>query len=195
MSRSRSLDALGVPYYLAGSVISSLHGIACATADVDIVAAPHPIHTAAFANRLADEYYADADVIVDGCRSSGTASIGAISSLWPRPALGLRQSDSHDSCVRALAADWRVVDLRRLDLLEVGRRAGPSRAWSSRRRAPEGRCSPSGWDCTAIHRLTKVRILERGFPFQRLIRFLNDQVSAEVAFTTSYREDPECPAC
>ena len=39
-----ALDALGVPYYLAGSVISSLHGVARATADIDVVAALRPIH-------------------------------------------------------------------------------------------------------------------------------------------------------
>lgn len=60
-----ALDALGVPYYLAGSVISSLHGVARATADVDVVAALRPPHAAALAERLADEYYADADAITD----------------------------------------------------------------------------------------------------------------------------------
>lgn len=59
------LDALGVPYYLAGSVISSLHGIARATVDVDVVAALRPAHATAFAERLADDYYADADAIAD----------------------------------------------------------------------------------------------------------------------------------
>lgn len=60
-----ALDALGVPYYLAGSVISSLHGVARATADVDVVAALRPLHAAAFAERLADDYYADAEAIAD----------------------------------------------------------------------------------------------------------------------------------
>jgi hypothetical protein len=63
-----ALDALGVPYYLAGSVISSLHGVARATADVDVVAALRPIHATVFAEQLADAYYADADAIVDAIR-------------------------------------------------------------------------------------------------------------------------------
>jgi hypothetical protein len=63
-----ALDALGVPYYLAGSVISSLHGVARATADVDVVAALRQVHATAFAAQLADEYYADADVIADAIR-------------------------------------------------------------------------------------------------------------------------------
>jgi hypothetical protein len=63
-----ALDAIGVPYYLAGSVISSLHGVARATADVDVVAAVRPTHAAALAERLAGDYYADVDVIVDAIR-------------------------------------------------------------------------------------------------------------------------------
>lgn len=63
-----ALDALEVPYYLAGSVISSLHGVARATADVDVVAALRPVHAAPFAQRLADEYYADLDVIAEAVR-------------------------------------------------------------------------------------------------------------------------------
>jgi hypothetical protein len=60
-----ALDALGVPYYLAGSVISSLHGVARATADVDVVAALRPVHADALADRLAEAYYADAEVIAE----------------------------------------------------------------------------------------------------------------------------------
>jgi hypothetical protein len=63
-----ALDTLGVPYYLAGSVISSLHGVARATADVDVVAALRPPHASSLAERLADNYYADADVIADAIR-------------------------------------------------------------------------------------------------------------------------------
>lgn len=63
-----ALDAIRVPYYLAGSVISSLHGVARATADVDVVAALRPIHAAALAERLADDYYADLDAIMDAIR-------------------------------------------------------------------------------------------------------------------------------
>lgn len=63
-----ALDALAVPYYLAGSVISSLLGVARATADVDIVAALRPVHAAALAEQLAEAYYADADAIADAIR-------------------------------------------------------------------------------------------------------------------------------
>ena len=63
-----ALDALGVPYYLAGSVISSLHGVARATADVDVVAALRLTHAAALVERLGDDYYADLDAVTDAIR-------------------------------------------------------------------------------------------------------------------------------
>ena len=44
-----ALDALGVRYYLGGSVASSAHGIARASLDADIVAALEPEHVEPFA--------------------------------------------------------------------------------------------------------------------------------------------------
>ncbi len=38
MPVAEAFDALGVPYYLAGSVASSAHGIARASLDADLVA-------------------------------------------------------------------------------------------------------------------------------------------------------------
>jgi hypothetical protein len=76
-----ALDALGVPYYLAGSVISSLHGVARATADVDVVAALLSSHAAALAERLADEYYADADVIADAIRRRAMFNVIHLSTM------------------------------------------------------------------------------------------------------------------
>lgn len=58
-------EALGAPYYLAGSVISSLYGIARATADVDVVAELRLEHAAPIAAALIDTYYVDEDMIRD----------------------------------------------------------------------------------------------------------------------------------
>jgi hypothetical protein len=41
---ARALEALGVPYYLGGSVASSAHGIARASLDADVVVALAPGH-------------------------------------------------------------------------------------------------------------------------------------------------------
>lgn len=60
-----ALEGLNVDYYLAGSVISSLFGVARATADVDIVAALRREHARPLVQALGDLYYADEDMALD----------------------------------------------------------------------------------------------------------------------------------
>ena len=64
-----ALDALGVRYYLGGSVASSAHGIARASLDADIIAALEPEHVDPLTNRLASAYY----IPVDRLRSAVVA--------------------------------------------------------------------------------------------------------------------------
>ena len=64
-----ALDALGVRYYLGGSVASSAHGIARASLDADIIAALEPDHVDPLTNRLVSAYY----IPVDRLRSAVVA--------------------------------------------------------------------------------------------------------------------------
>ena len=64
-----AFDALGVRYYLGGSVASSAHGIARASLDADIVAALEPDHVDSLVNRLASAYF----IPVDRLRSAVAA--------------------------------------------------------------------------------------------------------------------------
>jgi hypothetical protein len=54
---AEAFDALGVRYYLGGSVASSAHGIARASLDADIVASLGPQHVDPLTARLAATYY------------------------------------------------------------------------------------------------------------------------------------------
>jgi hypothetical protein len=63
-----SLEALGVPYHVGGSVASSFTGIARATQDADLVADLQPPHAAPFARFLEGKYYADPERIAHGVR-------------------------------------------------------------------------------------------------------------------------------
>ena len=56
-----ALDALGVRYFLGGSIASSAHGIARASLDADVVAELEPQHVDALANRLSEAYYIPLD--------------------------------------------------------------------------------------------------------------------------------------
>ncbi|MEQ1910278.1 MAG: hypothetical protein ABMA15_15735 [Vicinamibacterales bacterium] len=58
---TEAFDALGVRYYLGGSVASSAHGIARASLDADLVAALEPEHVDGFVKRLTGAYYIPED--------------------------------------------------------------------------------------------------------------------------------------
>ena len=58
---TQAFDALGVRYFLGGSVASSAHGIARASLDADLVAALEPEHVDALVARLAPTYYIPED--------------------------------------------------------------------------------------------------------------------------------------
>ncbi len=53
------LDALGVSYYVGGSIASSLHGVPRSSVDVDLVAALRAEHAAGLAHALERDYYLD----------------------------------------------------------------------------------------------------------------------------------------
>jgi hypothetical protein len=69
-----ALDALGVRYYLTGSVASSAHGIARASLDADVVAALEPDHVEPLTNRPEDTVW--------------QSSSGSVSVARPRNASG-----------------------------------------------------------------------------------------------------------
>lgn len=56
-----TLDAIGVSYYLTGSVASSAHGVARTSIDADIVAALRSEHVERLVERLESDYYIPAE--------------------------------------------------------------------------------------------------------------------------------------
>ena len=74
------LDALGIGYFVGGSVASSLHGIFRATNDVDLVVDLPEDRVDALVAALAPDFYVDADMI----REARQAGISFTSSTYPR---------------------------------------------------------------------------------------------------------------
>jgi len=62
---AKVFDHLGIPYFVGGSLASSLHGIPRATQDVDIVAEIEEEHILPLVEELQSEFYVDADMIKD----------------------------------------------------------------------------------------------------------------------------------
>lgn len=60
---ARALDDLGVPYFVGGSLASTLHGEPRFTRDADLVAELQPRHAEPLARALAGAFYADAESI------------------------------------------------------------------------------------------------------------------------------------
>jgi len=60
---ARVLDELRIPYFLGGSMASSVHGIYRATADADFVALVRPDHAGPLAHLLHPGFYAEAEAI------------------------------------------------------------------------------------------------------------------------------------
>jgi len=56
-------EKLSIPYYIGGSIASSIYGIARATMDVDIVADMDIHHIPALKQHLENDYYMDEDMI------------------------------------------------------------------------------------------------------------------------------------
>ncbi len=59
----RAFETLRVPYFLAGSMASSVHGIYRATADADFVAALRPHHAEPLVRLLQPAFYADLEAV------------------------------------------------------------------------------------------------------------------------------------
>jgi hypothetical protein len=56
---------MGIPYFVGGSLASSVHGVARATLDADIIARIEPEQAGRFAKELGPEFYSDVDAIAD----------------------------------------------------------------------------------------------------------------------------------
>jgi hypothetical protein len=62
---TQTLERLGIPYAVGGSLASSLHGVMRSTLDVDIVADVQPGHIQPLVEALSKEFYADDEMMRD----------------------------------------------------------------------------------------------------------------------------------
>jgi len=62
---TQTLERLGIPYAVSGSLASSVHGVMRSTLDVDIVADMHLEHIQPMVAALSKDFYADDEMIRD----------------------------------------------------------------------------------------------------------------------------------
>ena len=75
-------DALGVPYYIGGSVASGRYGLPRMTRDVDFIAALHENQAAAFVNALQSEFYVDDLAVRRAIRSQRSFNLIHLATIW-----------------------------------------------------------------------------------------------------------------
>jgi hypothetical protein len=71
----KAFENLSIPYYIGGSVASSIYGMARATMDVDIVADLKISHINRLKQILENEYYIDNEMIADAIRTNSSFNL------------------------------------------------------------------------------------------------------------------------
>jgi hypothetical protein len=75
-------DRLDIPYFIGGSLASSLHGIPRATHDVDIIADIMEKHITPLVQSLVSEFYIDADMIREAIRHLSSFNIIHLATMF-----------------------------------------------------------------------------------------------------------------
>ena len=71
----RALEGLKIPYFLCGSMASSIHGIYRATADADFVADVRPYHVEPLVRLLQPVFYADETAIREAAKAKRSFNV------------------------------------------------------------------------------------------------------------------------
>ena len=77
-----AFDRLGVTYQLGGSVASSVHGMARATMDVDLVADLNDAHVDPLVVALEAEYYLDSDAVREALRDRSCFNLVHLATMF-----------------------------------------------------------------------------------------------------------------
>jgi hypothetical protein len=79
---ARTLEELNIQYLIGGSLASSIHGMARATRDVDIVADIREGEVEDFASTLKDQFYVDTEMIRDAIKRKTSFNIIHLESMF-----------------------------------------------------------------------------------------------------------------
>lgn len=72
---SKAFEELSIPYYIGGSVASSIYGMARATMDIDIVADVKKYHVPRLKEILDEQYYIDEDMILGAIQAASSFNL------------------------------------------------------------------------------------------------------------------------
>ena len=86
-----ALERLGIPYFIGGSLASSVHGVIRATLDADLVADLHLEHIPGLVNTLKSEFYIDEEMFVDAVIHAGSFNLIHLESMFKVDVFILKQ--------------------------------------------------------------------------------------------------------
>ncbi len=85
------LEQLKIPYFIGGSLASSVHGVVRATLDADLVADMHPEHIPGLVDALKSEFYIDEEMILDAVIHKGSFNVIHLESMFKVDVFILKQ--------------------------------------------------------------------------------------------------------
>lgn len=89
-----TLERLGVPYFIGGSLASSLHGLPRATQDVDVVAVLTPQHVPGLIQALQDSFYLDETAIHEAIRDHTSFNLIHLDTMLKADVFVVSEGDS-----------------------------------------------------------------------------------------------------
>lgn len=111
----RAFEALGVEYYIGGSIASSAYGMPRSTLDVDLVAELGKPHVDLFVKVLGDAYYIDRDLILKAIESKTSFNLIHLQTMLKLDVFILKDTKY----------DTQMFDRRRLEYLDEQEGAVP----------------------------------------------------------------------
>ena len=153
------LDRMEIPYAVAGSAASSVHGIPRTTLDIDLVVDLKADRIDSFAAELRQEFYADAALIRDAFALGRAANLIHLATAWKFDLFPLRKDEYSRTefarrSFREIRPDGLEAQRARVCDMKAAQARGPRLRTQGETRAawrPEGvRCAASFWRVEAI---------------------------------------------
>jgi hypothetical protein len=104
------LEKYTIPYYVGGSIASSMHGIARATMDIDIVAGVKLQHVSFLKQELENFYYIDEDMIKEAIQNLSSFNLIHLESVIKIDVFILKDDDYQRSVIERSIKDKLVND-------------------------------------------------------------------------------------
>ena len=105
----QAFDRLAIPYYIGGSIASSVYGLARATMDVDIIADIAPSHVASLVGLLRDAYYIDEQMIKDAISGASSFNLIHLETMM-KVDVFIQKKDPYHRCAIARRLQDRLVE-------------------------------------------------------------------------------------